>query len=139
MKRRNPARWRAIEARLGREMTIWVATVKYNGRPHLTPVWFVWLQERLYICIQADSQKHANIYHNPSIALALPDTEGVVIFEGEANAAPREAVEILAGYFFNKYEWDFRYEEGDWRLIEVTPYKSLAWGDGYDHEGTRVF
>ena len=35
--------------------------------------------------------------------------------------------------FYHKYEWDFRYDEtADWRLIEITPFKIMAWGDGYD-------
>ena len=29
-------------------------------------------------------------------------------------------------------------EDAEWRLIEITPLKILAWGDGYDEEGTRV-
>ncbi len=137
--RRNPARWRILEARLGRELTIWVATVRGNGWPHLTPVWYVWLDGRIYIAIDSNSQKFANLRHNQAIALALPDTEAVIILEGEAHVADRNAVDKLGEHFYHKYEWDFRYdEEADWRLIEITPHKMLAWGDGYDEEGTRV-
>ena len=49
MRRRNPARWRAIEARLGRESTIWLATVRADGRPHLVPLWYVWLLSLIHI------------------------------------------------------------------------------------------
>lgn len=139
MKRRNAERWRAIEARLGRELTIWMATVRDDGRPHLVPVWFVWLDETLYFCTGAESQKFANLRGNQSISLSLPDTGNVLIIEGEAHAADRNTTETLAEYFYNKYEWDFRYDAAaDWRLVEVTPHKILAWGDGYDDEGPRV-
>lgn len=139
MKRRNAERWRAIEARLGRELTIWMATVRDDGRPHLVPVWFVWLDEVLYFCTGAESQKFVNLRGNQNIALALPDTGSVLIIEGEAHAADRNTTETLAEYFYNKYEWDFRYDHAaDWRLVEVTPHKILAWGDGYDDEGPRV-
>jgi F420H(2)-dependent biliverdin reductase len=137
--RQNPARWRSIEARLGREMNIWMATVRGDGRPHLVPIWFVWLNDKIYIATGTDTQKFLNLRHNQNISVALPDAANVLIIEGEAHAADRNTTELLAEYFFNKYEWDFRYDESaTWRLIEITPHKILAWGDGYDEEGTRV-
>ncbi len=139
MRRQNPARWRAIEARLGREMTIWLATVRGNGRPHLVPVWYIWLDEKIYLATGSDTQKYTNMYHNQNVALSLPDSASVVIIEGEAHVADRKTVDRLADYFYHKYEWDFRYDEtAVWRLIEITPYKILAWGDGYESDGTRI-
>lgn len=140
MRRRNPARWRAVEARLGRESTIWVATVRADGRPHLVPVWFVWLEDKIYIATGSETQKFANLYHNQKIALALPDPLAVVIIEGEAHVADHKTVDILADYFYHKYEWDFRYDDAAlWRLIEITPHKMMAWGDGYDEtEGIHL-
>ncbi|MEW5985942.1 MAG: pyridoxamine 5'-phosphate oxidase family protein [Chloroflexota bacterium] len=137
--KRNQERRRAMEARLGREMTIWMATVRADGRPHLAPLWFVWLDGLLYVATPDTSQKFVNLSQNQSVSLALPDSQSVVIIEGEAHVAGRATVEQLAEYFFNKYEWDFRYDDSaKWRLIEITPHKILAWGDGYDGEGTRV-
>ena len=139
MRRRNPARWRAIEARLGREPTIWVATTRYDGRPHMTPVWFIWYNEKIYFSTGAETQKFINLTSNQSIALALPDPDSVIILEGEAHVADWQTVDVIADHFYHKYEWDFRYDDStDWRLVEVTPYKVLAWGDGYEAEGTRV-
>lgn len=138
--RRNLARWRPIEARLGREMTIWIATVRGDGRPHLTPVWFVWLDDKVFIATGTETQKFSNLRGNQSVTLAIPDPDQVIIIEGEAHAADRESTGKLGEYFFNKYEWDFRYDEtADWRLVEITPHKILAWGDGFDDEGIRVF
>jgi general stress protein 26 len=137
--RRNPARWRTIEARLGREMTVWIATVRHDGRPHLTPVWYIWLEGRIYTAISDDSVKFANLRNNQAVAVALPDSDKVILLEGEAHVPDRSTTDKLGEYFFNKYEWDFRYDEtADWRLVEITPHKILAWGDGYDAEGTRV-
>ncbi len=137
--RANRERWRAIEGRLGREMDIWVATVRADGRPHLTPVWFVWLHDKIYFCTGTDTQKWVNLLSNQRVSLALPDTQRVILIEGEAHAANRATTEELAEYFFNKYEWDFRFDDSTtWRLVEVTPLKILAWGDGFDEAGTRV-
>ena len=139
VKRRNAERWRTIKARLGRELTVWLATVRHDGRPHLVPVWFVWLEEKLYFSTGRETQKFANLHSNQNVALALPDTGSVVIIEGEAHACDRATTDMLAEYFYNKYEWDFRYDDAaDWRLVEVTPRKLLAWGDGFEEDGTRV-
>jgi nitroimidazol reductase NimA-like FMN-containing flavoprotein (pyridoxamine 5'-phosphate oxidase superfamily) len=137
--RRDPARWRAVEARLGREMNIWLATGRADGRPHLAPLWYIWLDGMIYLATGSKTQKFINLRQNQAVALALPDAVNVIIVEGEAHVANRATVEKVAEHFFNKYEWDFRYDDSaDWRLIEVTPRKILAWGDGYDHLGTRV-
>jgi len=137
--RRNPARWRTLEARLGREFTIWIATVRHDGRPHLTPVWYVWLEGCIYVAIGTESQKFVNLRGNQAVAFALPDTENVIILEGEAHAADQSTSDRVADYFYHKYEWDFRYDnDANWRLIEFTPHKILTWGDGFDDEGIRV-
>jgi uncharacterized pyridoxamine 5'-phosphate oxidase family protein len=140
MRRRDPARWRAIEARLSRESTIWLSTVRGDGRPHLAPLWYVWMNGKLYVCTGRGTQKFANLVQNQNVALALPDTTNVIIIEGEAHTAERALIEPLAEHFYNKSEWDFRYDDtADWRLIEITPFKIMAWGDGYDrNEGIRV-
>jgi hypothetical protein len=80
------------------------------------------------------------MYNNQNVALSLPDAANVVVIEGEAHTAARALIDPLAEHFYHKYGWDFRYDQSaDWRLIEITPFKILAWGDGYDgQEGTRV-
>ena len=128
-----------MEARLGRESTIWVATVRDNGRPHLVPVWFIWLDGKIYIATGSETQKFANLYYNQSIALSLPNTENVLIIEGEAHVADYQTVDALADYFYHKYEWDFRHDDSAlWRLIEITPRKIMAWGDAHEQDGLRI-
>lgn len=139
MPRQKSERWRAIEARLGRETTIWIGTARRDGRPHLVPLWFVWFDGLIYIATGAKTQKFANMRHNQNVAIALPDTANVVIIEGEAHVAPRAIIDQIAEQFFHKYEWDFRYDKSlDWRLVEIAPHKIIAWGDGYEHEGLHV-
>ncbi len=140
MRRRNPDRWRAIDARLGRETEIWLATVRHDGRPHLVPLWYIWHDAKIFIATGSETQKFTNLRHNQNVSLALQDPLSVVIVEGEAHVAQRQLIDPLADSFYHKYEWDFRYDDSaDWRLIEITPFKILAWGDGYDSEGTRVY
>ena len=114
--------------------------MRNDARPHLTPVWYVWLDNLIYIAIGSDTVKFENLRRNPQVALALPDAESVIILEGEARMADHQVANKMADYFYHKYEWDFRYDDSaDWRLIEIEIYRILAWGDGYDAEGSRVF
>lgn len=137
--RQNLARWRTIEARLGREMNVWLSTVRADGRPHMTPVWYVWLDDQIYFATGSDTQKFANLRQNQKVALALPDVDRVIILEGEAHVADHKMIDKLGDYFYHKYEWDFRYDDSaDWRLVVITLSKILAWGDGHDQEGIRV-
>ncbi|MEU7799334.1 pyridoxamine 5'-phosphate oxidase family protein [Micromonospora arborensis] len=32
-----------VEVRLARELNVWLCTLRRDGSPHLTPVWFVYL------------------------------------------------------------------------------------------------
>ena len=138
--RKNVHRWRAIEARLGRESEIWVSTVRADARPHLVPVWFVYLDGKIYFCTGTDTQKWVNLLGNQYISLSLPDPNRVVMIEGEAHAVGHQTTMELVDHFFNKYEWDFRADNSaQWRVVEVTVHKVLAWGDGYEEkEGIRV-
>ena len=137
--KRNPKRWRAVTARLSRELTVWMATVKSDGRPHLVPVYFVWLDEKIYLVTSSYSQKYTNLRNNQNISLSLNDPYNVLIIEGEAHAVNRATTDSLAEHFIGKYDWDFRTDRSDdWKVIEVTPHKFLAWGDGFDSEGIRV-
>ncbi|MCK5921746.1 MAG: pyridoxamine 5'-phosphate oxidase family protein, partial [Methylococcales bacterium] len=60
-----------IDSRLGRETEIWLATVREDERPHLVPVWFIWLDEKLYISTATLSQKWVNLLTNQHVALSL--------------------------------------------------------------------
>ncbi len=138
--RKNINRWRAIEARLGRESEIWVATVRADGRPHLVPVWFIYIDQKIYFCTGTETQKWLNLLHNQQISLALHDPNKVVMIEGEAHAVGQQVSLQMVDHFFDKYEWDFSADKtAQWRVVEVTPHKVLAWGDGFEErEGIRV-
>lgn len=85
------------------------------------------------------SQKYTNLRYNQNVTLSLADPYNVVLIEGEAHAANRHTTEKVSEHFLHKYEWDFRSDDSDdWRLVEITPHKVLAWGDGYDDEGIHI-
>ena len=115
--------------RLEADKNIWLATVRADGRPHLIPIWYVWLDDIIWIATGRGTQKHFNIQHNPKVAISLEDGVKPVIIEGTAaDADTPENREMLAPHFKHKYDWDFRTDsDEDWMLITITPAKLLAW------------
>jgi len=119
------------EHRLLAESNIWVATVRPDGRPHLTPVWFAWHDGKAYICIDPKSVKARNLAQNDRIALALEDGSSPIILEGRARRL--DAAEVPAGVveeFRRKYAWNIRTDGQYSLLVEVTPDKVMNWSGG---------
>jgi hypothetical protein len=114
-------------ARLETDQNIWVSTVRPDGRPHLTPVWFAYLDPSIYICIDPASVKAHNLELNRRVVLALEDGLHPVICEGEAQAVARPYPEAVKDAFFRKYEWQIESDSQYNYLVEIQPLKWLAW------------
>ncbi len=113
--------------RLRAERNLWIATVRPDGRPHLTPVWYVWTGGKFYICIQSSSVKAANLRETADVALSLEAGGHPVICEGLAVPVlsdwPRNVCEI----FQTKYAWQILDDSEYDLLIEIEPRKWLIW------------
>ena len=62
-----------VNDRLAKERNVWIVTVRRDGRPHMVPVWFVWFESKIYVCIEPESVKGRNILLNRNVTLALED------------------------------------------------------------------
>jgi PPOX class probable F420-dependent enzyme len=96
-----------IDRRLRRDLIIWLGTVRPDGRPHMTAVWFVWDGESVLIFSQPESRKVRNLRANPHVVLALDDTKGgedVITIEGEAELlVPGGDVSMTLPAYVEKY------------------------------------
>ena len=73
----------------------WLVTVREDGRPHVTPLIAVWLDDAAYIHTGPDEQKARNIVQNPHCTLMT----GVNTFAGvdvviEGDGAAGEVLDI---------------------------------------------
>jgi nitroimidazol reductase NimA-like FMN-containing flavoprotein (pyridoxamine 5'-phosphate oxidase superfamily) len=97
----------------------WVATVRTDGRPHMTPLVAVWLDDALHFCTGETEQKAVNLRGNRNVILMTGCNQwdgGLdVVVEGEAvPVTDRPTLERLAAVWAGK--WDGRwneYEPGD--------------------------
>jgi PPOX class probable F420-dependent enzyme len=92
-----------IDQRLRNDITIWLNTVRPDGRPHAVVVWFLWDGEAILIFSQPKTQKLRNLQHNPNVLLAVDNTRDgsdPITIEGIASLLkPGEASTVQPGYF----------------------------------------
>lgn len=98
-----------------RERTVvWCATVRPDGSPHLTPVWFVFVDEIWWIGTSSSSVKAHNLRLDDRVTLALGDGVDPVVAEGRANIVESSFPEQVVASFAEKYPgWDIRSTEPD--------------------------
>jgi general stress protein 26 len=116
-----------LQSRLENDQNLWVSTVRKDGRPHLTPVWFVWFTGKFYICIDANSIKARNLSSNPYVVVALEEGTHPLICEGEAFLLDKPYPDDIQAAFYDKYEWEIANDPQYNLLIEIKPKKWLSW------------
>lgn len=126
--------WSHAAQRLADAHNYWIATTRPDGRPHVTPVWGVWLDDALFFDGSPETRRGRNIAANPAVVAHLESGSDVVIVEGEATelvGAPLALRARLAAAYTEKYEASGYAPTPDvWEnggLYVLTPRKVLAW------------
>jgi general stress protein 26 len=123
----------------------WLSTVRIDGRPHVTPLVAVWLDDTLYFTTGEGEQKQRNLRDNSHVILTTGRNdwrEGLdIVLEGDARLVTDQSVLERLGEAW-RAKWDGRwtyvardghfYHDDD---IEVLPYavvptKVLAFAKG---------
>ncbi len=76
-----------VSRRLRDERIIWLTTVRADGRPEPSPVWFLWDGETFLIYSAPNTVKLRNIASRPQVSLHLHGDfwgNDIVIFAGDA-------------------------------------------------------
>ncbi|WFE58325.1 pyridoxamine 5'-phosphate oxidase family protein [Micromonospora sp. WMMD712] len=101
-----PAPGPEVLDRLARERIVWLCTVRPDGSPHVTPVWFLFRDDEWCIWTQERNRKVRNIVADPRVSLALPDGKFPVVAEGAAVIVREPFPGWAADEFRRKYDWD---------------------------------
>lgn len=113
----------AVLDRLARDRNVWLCTLRPDGSPHVTPVWFVFLRDRWWIGTDDGAVKVRNVRRDPRVSLALEDGWAPVVAEGEARVHEGRFPADVVAAFAAKYDgWDVTapYRAGAGRaLLEV--------------------
>lgn len=139
-----PTTWDAAVQVLEAAQLSWITTVRADGRPHVSPLVAVWLDDAVHFSTGADEQKAVNLRANPNVILTTGcnqwDRGLDVVVEGVAVRTTDDAtLRRLADAWRTKWDGSWRYEvrdgafhhEGGEALVfTVAPAKVLAFGKG---------
>ena len=75
--------WSHVTERLDTAVNYWLATTRPDGRPHVTPIWGIWVSDALYFDGIPTARWARNMVVNPAVAVHLEDGYDVVILEGD--------------------------------------------------------
>ncbi len=73
--------------RIRRAYYVWFTTVRDDGMPQPTPVWFIWQDDTFLIYSVPSAQKVKNIRQNPKVALGYSESDDAgdyLVIMGEA-------------------------------------------------------
>ena len=123
----------------------WLSTVRTDGRPHVSPLVAVWLDDALHFSTGESEQKAMNLRENPHVILTTGSNDwkaGLdVVVEGNAIQTTDNAMlERLAKAWTTKWDGRWQFEVRDGRfyhreggrplVFSVKPTKILAFGKG---------
>jgi nitroimidazol reductase NimA-like FMN-containing flavoprotein (pyridoxamine 5'-phosphate oxidase superfamily) len=102
--------WKWVAGKMNRCRTFWLATIHaVHGRPHVMPVWGVWLDEAFFFSTGRKSRKGQNLAANHACTITNDNGEEAVIVEGMATHI-QDAAEVkrVAIAYHKKYKMDPR-------------------------------
>jgi hypothetical protein len=127
--------WSWVEERLRDAPVYWIATVLPSNRPHVTPIWGVWVDNAFWMEGGPQTRRFRNLRENSAVVVTLERGNDAVILEGDADLvtdlddalvdrlliAYRKYI-ATHGYQAERSNWDM----GIWR---VRPRKVMAWSN----------
>jgi hypothetical protein len=76
--------WSHVTGRMTQALHYWICTVDTHGRPYVTPVDGLWLNDRLYFGGSPKTKRNRNLITNPAVSVHLDSSDDAVILQGEA-------------------------------------------------------
>ena len=144
--------WSVARDQLDRAKAYWLSTVRPDGRPHVTTIAAVWLDDALFFTTGVEERKAKNLARNTNVVVTTGTDafEGLdVVLEGEAVRVTDQAtLERLAAAYLPKYDRIFVHEARDGELyaeggqdrvlaFEVRATKAFGFGKGGSFSQTR--
>ncbi|MGW3241976.1 pyridoxamine 5'-phosphate oxidase family protein [Streptomyces sp. NPDC001070] len=146
-----PTTWHDARGQLAGAEIYWLTTVRPDGRPHVTPLIGVWLDDALHFCTGADERKAKNLAHNRRVVLTTGNNalgEGLdVVLEGQAARVRSDnQLRRIAAAYEAKYGSAWHFDVGDQVFVgdghealvyEVEPTTAFAYARGTTYSQTR--
>jgi PPOX class probable F420-dependent enzyme len=109
----NATSWETAAERLSSAHTYWLATVRGDGRPHVMPVWAVWLDGGLWLSTSRTSAKGRNLAREPRCTLTVDEAGMQLVVDGTSRRVTDDAeIRRFAEVYSAKYGWPMTVREG---------------------------
>ncbi|MFD1812877.1 pyridoxamine 5'-phosphate oxidase family protein [Rhodococcus gannanensis] len=122
----------------------WLSTVRPDGRPHVTPLIGVWVDDAWHFCTGPGERKAVNLDGNSAVAVTTGTNvyaEGFdIVLEGAATlVSDEDLLQRLADAYVAKYgrQWRFEVTAGGFRgggglsrVYRVSPVTGFGFGKG---------
>jgi len=95
-----------LKQRLLEEKVAWLTTVRADGVPQPTPIWFLWQERTFLIYSKPNARKVRNLRQNPHVAINFNTDAGgehVVVIRGEATVEEGAPPADHVAAFLDKY------------------------------------
>ena len=146
----SPTPWADALTQLEAAKIFWLTTVRPDGRPHVTPLIAVWVDDALVFCTGESERKAHNLAKNPNCILTTGcnayDTGLDLVLEGTvAPVVEEQALRAIADRYRTKYGWEFTVRdrrllgsEGNIAMVyAVEPTVVFGFGKGKTFSQTR--
>jgi len=126
--------WRSVKEWLKTARNYWVCTTPADGRPHVKPVWGVWLDDQLLFSTHPETITARNLQANPALVVHLESGDQVAILEGTATRLDDRLLLARFGEAYHaKYDSPLSHKDldpgnPDVPYYAVRPRAILSWG-----------
>jgi hypothetical protein len=120
--------WSKVEKRMSAARNYWIGTTRPDGRPHLMPVWGVWVNQAFYFSTDRRTRKARNLAANPALVVHLESGDDVVILEGVAREIADSALlKQIDDAYHRKYRMRVLGMPGEIVFYTLKPRVAFAW------------
>lgn len=124
-----------LDAFLGEQRTLRIATVDDEGVPHVVPLWFVWHEGAVWLNSLARSRRHAHLRTGRPVGLVVDDGEryeelrgarmsGIPEVVADDDPARLEAYQMFARKYFGVDELP---NQRSYETVRIVPDEVASW------------
>jgi len=132
--------WSWADERLDGRYIWWLATVRPDSRPHLMPVWAVWLGDGVAFSTSGTSRKAKNIAANPNVSITPERGSESVIIEGVVETLPDSQRQAFFDAYLKYYKLDVSEMQDPVNVVRpktVFGFVDEEGDHGFPHTATR--